>query len=100
MWWIKNPVRLKSEVAGLEALRDREAWLLSFTPSLLKGLRFVVDFDIEVNGEPFQFALEYPAFFPDTPPKVTPRDGRRLSDHQYGVAKCAWNTDPITGTHP
>lgn len=85
MWWIKNPVRLKSEVAGLEALRDREAWLLSFTSSLLKGLRFVVDFDIEVNGEPFQFALEYPVFFPDTPPKVTPRDGRRLSNHQYGA---------------
>lgn len=85
MWWIKNPVRLKSEVARIEALRDREAWLLSFTPSLLKGLRFVVDFDIEVNGAPFQFVLEYPAFFPDTPPKVSPRDGRRLSDHQYGA---------------
>ena len=85
MWWINNPVRLKSEVAGLEALRDREAWLLSFTPSLVKGLRFVIDFDIEVNGEPFQFVLEYPAFFPETPPKVSPRDKRRLSDHQYGV---------------
>lgn len=85
MWCIKNPVRLKYEVAELEALRDRERWLLSFTPSLLKGLKFVVDFDIAVNGEPFQFALEYPAFFPDTPPTVTPRDGRRLSEHQYGA---------------
>jgi sulfur-carrier protein adenylyltransferase/sulfurtransferase len=85
MWWVKNPVRLKSEVAELEALRDHEAWLLSFTPSLLKGLTFAVEFDIEVGGEPFPFTLEYPAFFPDTPPKVTPRDGRRLSGHQYGA---------------
>ena len=85
MWCIRNPVRLKYEVAELEALRDREGWLLSFAPSLLKGLKFVVDFDIAVNGEPFQFALEYPAFFPDTPPTVTPRDGRRLSEHQYGA---------------
>jgi molybdopterin/thiamine biosynthesis adenylyltransferase len=84
MWWIKNPVRLKSEITGLEALRDHEAWLLSFTPSL-KGLTLTIDFDIEVGGEPFPFTLEYPAFFPDTPPTVTPRDGRRLSSHQYGA---------------
>ena len=32
----------------------------------------------------YPFTLEYPAFFPATPPLVIPRDGRRLSDHQYG----------------
>ena len=85
MWWINDPARLKSEVARIEALRDREAWLLSFTPSILKSLKFVIDFDIEVNGEPFQFALEYPVFFPETPPKVSPRDKRQLSGHQYGM---------------
>jgi molybdopterin/thiamine biosynthesis adenylyltransferase len=85
MWWMKNPVRLKSEVVELETLRDREAWLLSFTPCMLKGLRFAVDFDIEVNGERFPFTLAYPAFFPNTPPTVTPRDGRQLSNHQYGT---------------
>lgn len=85
MWWIKDPTRLKSEVALLEAVLQREPWFASMTPRILKGLRFAVDFDIVVNGETFLFALEYPAFFPETPPSVTPRDGRRLSSHQYGA---------------
>jgi molybdopterin/thiamine biosynthesis adenylyltransferase len=104
MWWAKNPDRLKFELVGLEALRDREAWLIRITPTLLKGLKFAVEFDIEVNGEPIPFTLEYPAFFPDAPPMVTPRDGRRLSGHQYGAGgeMCleyrADNWDPsITG---
>lgn len=85
MWWIKNPQRLKSEVAAIEALQQRSPWLSPITPRVLKGLKFAVDFDIAVNGESFPFTLEYPAFFPETPPTVTPRDGRRLSSHQYGV---------------
>jgi ubiquitin-protein ligase len=85
MWWINNPGRLKSEIAALEALRDETAWLLSFTPSVLKGLQFAIEFEIEVNGEHFTFNLAYPALFPDTPPTVTPSDGRQLSGHQYGA---------------
>jgi hypothetical protein len=85
MWWIKSPQRLKSEVAAIEALQQRVPWLSPIIPRMLKGLKFAVDFDIVVNGEGFPFTLEYPAFFPETPPTVRPRDHRRLSSHQYGA---------------
>ena len=84
IWWLTNPTRLKSEIAGMEALRDREPWLLSVEPELRSDLKLAVEFSIDLHGELLQFTLEYPAFFPDTPPSVTPRDRQRLSSHQYG----------------
>jgi hypothetical protein len=84
MWWVKDPDRLKHEVAAVDALREQETWLTTAVPRLLKGLRFAFDFDVSVHGESFPFTLEYPAFFPATAPLVIPRDGRRLSTHQYG----------------
>ena len=85
MWFIRDPERLKSEVAAIEALRDNNAWLVATTNRMLKGLKFGVDFDLAVNGETLPFTLEYPAFFPETPPSVIPRDGRHYSSHQYGA---------------
>jgi molybdopterin/thiamine biosynthesis adenylyltransferase len=84
MWWAKDPDRLKRETTDIDALREHEAWLSAAVPRLLKGLRLAFDFDIVVNAEAFPFTLEYPAFFPATPPLVIPRDGRQLSNHQYG----------------
>jgi sulfur-carrier protein adenylyltransferase/sulfurtransferase len=84
MWWVKDPDRLKQEVAAVEELREREAWLSAAAPRLLTKLKFAFDFDVSVNGETFPFSLEYPALFPATPPLVIPRDSRRLSAHQYG----------------
>jgi ubiquitin-protein ligase len=84
MWWVKDPDRLKREVEGVARLQEREAWLLTATPRMLKGLKFAYDFDLNLSGETFPFTLAYPAFFPETPPSIFPRDGRRLSDHQYG----------------
>ena len=72
------------EVAAIDELRDREAWLSAATPRPFKDLKFALEFDVVVNDETFPFTLEYPAFFPASPPLVIPRDGRRLSDHQYG----------------
>jgi molybdopterin/thiamine biosynthesis adenylyltransferase/ubiquitin-protein ligase len=84
MWFILNPERLKSEVEGIEALRDSNAWLVSTTSRMLKDLKFVIDFDLALNGEMLPFSLVYPAFFPETPPSIVPRDERRYSNHQYG----------------
>ena len=84
MWWVKDPDRLKHETAAIDALREHEAWLSAAVPRLLKGLKFAFDFDVVVNEDVYPFTLEYPAFFPATPPLVIPRDGRRLSHHQYG----------------
>src|SRR5437879_5857720 len=84
MWWVKDPDRLKQEVAAVDALREQEAWLTAAEPRMLKGLKVAFNCDVTVNGEAFPFQLVYPAFFPETPPQVIPRDGRRVSGHQYG----------------
>jgi ubiquitin-protein ligase len=84
MWWVQNPSRLKQEVAAVEALRDASPWLTAATPRPLKGLRFGFDFDVTIDDQTYPFLLSYPALFPAAPPEVTPRDGRRLSNHQYG----------------
>lgn len=85
MWWIRNPERLALELKAIEELRANEPWLVRSEVSLPRGLLIAVEFDIEVNGERLPFILRYPDFFPDTPPSVFPRDGRRHSDHQYGA---------------
>ncbi len=84
MWWLKDPDRLKQEVAGVEALEEQVGWLLSAKPRLRKDFRFAFDFDLIINSEIYPFTLEYPALFPGTPPSVVPRDSQRLSEHQYG----------------
>ena len=84
MWWVQDPTRLKQEVAAVEALRDTSPWLTTAIPRPLQGLRFGFDFDVTVQGETYPFLLSYPALFPTALPQVIPRDGRRLSSHQYG----------------
>jgi hypothetical protein len=84
MWWARDPDRLKQEVAAVDALCAQELWLAATAPRLFKGLKFAFEFDVAVNGEAYPFLLLYPAFFPETPPQVLPRDGRRISGHQYG----------------
>ena len=44
-----------------------------------------MEFDINVNREVLPFVLRYPSLFPQIPPSVLPRDGRRHSRHQYGT---------------
>jgi molybdopterin/thiamine biosynthesis adenylyltransferase len=83
MWWLRDPGRLKAEVREIEDLKGRVSWLSFVRERVLPGLKFAVDFDLTVNGEALPFTLEYPAFFPETPPLVTPRDERRYSEHQY-----------------
>jgi hypothetical protein len=80
MWWVKDPDRLKQEVAAVDALREQEAWLTTATPRMLKGLKFAYEFDVTVNGETYPFGLLYPAFFPETPPQVLPRLEKQLLD--------------------
>ncbi len=83
MWFIHDPQRLTQETADIEALRDKSPWLETTTPCM-KGLQFGVEFTLTINGENVPFTLVYPAFFPDTPPSVFPRDGEQHSSHQWG----------------
>ena len=38
MWFIHDSKRLKSEVEGIEELRDNSAWFIAATNRMLKGL--------------------------------------------------------------
>jgi molybdopterin/thiamine biosynthesis adenylyltransferase/ubiquitin-protein ligase len=103
MWWLRDPSRLKAEVKEIEDLKARVSWLPFVRERVLPGLKFAVDFDLTVNGEALPFTLEYPTFFPETPPLVMPRDKRRHSEHQYASGELcleyrADNWDPsVTG---
>lgn len=85
MWYVRNPARLRAEMDGIEILRDQAPWLRNMQPTLLPGMIFAVNFDLEVHGELNPFVISFPAFFPDSPPSVIPRDSRRHSSHQYGA---------------
>src|SRR5208282_2327138 len=85
MWWIKDPDRLKREAAAVDALLEQQPWLSTATPRLTENFALAFDFDLIVNSETLSFTLQYPAFFPETPPLVIPRNGRQLSNHQYGI---------------
>ncbi|WP_206605956.1 ThiF family adenylyltransferase [Variovorax sp. B2] len=50
------------------------------------NFQIAADFDIEVGGQTIPLTLVYPEFFPDATPSILPRDGVRLSGHQYGDA--------------
>ena len=85
MWWIKHPERLAVELEAIEDLQANEPWLVRIREVLPGGLVFAVEFDINVNSQVLPFVLKYPSLFPNTPPSVFPRDGRRHSGHQYGT---------------
>lgn len=84
-WWLTDTARAKSEQAALAELDEQVGWLSGVTWSMGDHLQLNVEFDIEHDGEVFGLSMSYPATFPDTPPMISPRDGKRLSWHQYGA---------------
>lgn len=86
IWWAEEPGRAQSERAAVSDLADQNPWLMTVTWRLAADLQIAADFDLQVGGRIIPLTLTYPEFFPDTPPSVVPRDGVRLSGHQYGAA--------------
>jgi hypothetical protein len=84
-WWITNTSRAKSEQIALAQVVEHAGWLSSVSWRIGENLQLMVDFDIQHNGETFGLSMVYPSTFPDTPPMVRPREGKRLSWHQYGA---------------
>jgi sulfur-carrier protein adenylyltransferase/sulfurtransferase len=85
IWWFDNPARARSERQGVAELVERVSWLKGVRWYLSEGLVLSVDFDIEHGSELFPLTMTYVAFFPSAPPIVIPRDGAKLSNHQYGA---------------
>jgi len=84
-WWMNNVSRANSEREQLGALVDAASWLKSLEISLGDG-NLRVEFDIEHGANSWELVLIYPIVFPDAPPLVKTRDGKRISGHQYGPA--------------
>ena len=84
-WWITNTSRAKSEQISLALVVERARWISNVSWRIGQNLQLFVDFDIQHSGEIFGLSMAYPSTFPDTPPMIQPRDGRRLSWHQYGA---------------
>lgn len=84
IWWLTHAHRAQAERTVLAELHERVDWLTGVQWRVAEGMRLAVDFDIVHADERFPLTMTYATFYPDTPPLIVPRDGRRLSMHQYG----------------
>ncbi|MYZ42503.1 ThiF family adenylyltransferase [Schauerella aestuarii] len=66
-------------------LAEQVGWLKDVRWHVSDGAALAVEFVIEHCGEDIPFAMTYAVFHPNCPPIIVPRDGRRISGHQYGV---------------
>jgi molybdopterin/thiamine biosynthesis adenylyltransferase len=82
-WWITDPVRARSEQAAVAELAEGAGWLSGIRWYVGDGLALCVDFDVSHRAENFSLTMTYSALHPHAPPRVVPRDGGRLSGHQY-----------------
>ncbi len=85
IWWVESPTCARSERQGVADLTERVAWLKGVRWHLSNGAALAVDFEIEHDGNSVPLTMTYAEFHPNSPPIVLPRDGSRLSSHQYGT---------------
>lgn len=85
IWWASQPSRARSERRAIAGLQEQSEWLRDLSWRLTPEARLCADFDIVRLGETIPLTITYPNFFPDMPPQITPRDGARLSGHQWGA---------------
>ncbi|WP_122207917.1 ThiF family adenylyltransferase [Pseudomonas viridiflava] len=86
IWWADQPSRAQFERASVADLLDRNSWLSNIEWRFVANLQIAVDFNLEVGERIVPLTLTYPEFFPDVTPSIVPRDGVRISGHQYGTA--------------
>ncbi|WP_210528505.1 ThiF family adenylyltransferase [Rubellimicrobium arenae] len=84
IWWLEDPTRAKAERRGIADLAERASWLRNVRWHLSSGAVLAVDFDVDHEGEVIPLTMTYSEFHPNAPPRVVPREGTRLSGHQYG----------------
>ena len=83
LWFFQDDARVVKERAAITALDERAPWLKGPTWTL-SGSNLAVQADIEIAGVDYPVVLEYPAFFPTSPPTISPRNqSERWSGHQY-----------------
>lgn len=85
IWWLENPARARSERQGVAELAESVSWLRNVRWYLSNSAALAVDFEIDHDGQSVPLTMSYAEFHPNAPPIVVPRDGSRLSSHQYGA---------------
>lgn len=85
IWWTDLPTRARAERQAIADLAETADWLQAVKWSLNDDLQFVADFDVVHLSDTYPLCITYPHFFPAVPPQVAPRDGTRISGHQYGA---------------
>jgi molybdopterin/thiamine biosynthesis adenylyltransferase len=85
IWWLENPTRARSERQSVAELAERVSWLRNVRWYLSNSAALAVDFEIDHDGQSVPLTMTYAEFHPNAPPIVVPRDGSRLSSHQYGA---------------
>ena len=96
VWFIKDPGRLDRERRAIAELQSRVFWLKGVDWTIAEGGRLAVDAAIEAHGHLYHARMVYPAFFPEAPPIVRPKDtGEDWSTHQYrrGTLCLEWGPD-------
>ncbi len=83
-WWLDKISRATHERAQLAKLAEQKDWIKNLSITLGDG-NLAAQFDIEHGSDIFELILTYPVVFPDVPPLVKTRGGKRISGHQYGA---------------
>ncbi|MGO1425185.1 MAG: ThiF family adenylyltransferase [Halomonas sp.] len=86
IWWAEQSGRAQAERAAVSELAEQNPLLMNVQWRLGADFQIAADFDLKVGERIIPLTLTYPEFFPDTTPSIVPRDGVRLSGHQYGEA--------------
>ena len=84
-WYLSDFGRWKAEREGLERLGIDTQWFVPLGWRIDDRARLVLDADILAGNRTWPVLLQFPEFFPHTPPSVFPRgDTSRWSSHQFG----------------
>jgi len=84
IWWINDLNRANHEREELAKLAEQNDWIENLTIGLGDG-NLRVEFDLLLEENRYDLVLNYPVVFPDAPPQVKTRDGKKITGHQYGA---------------
>jgi len=96
VWFIRDRARLDRERRAVEQLQSNASWLKGVDWKITEDGRLAIDAEIEAHDHVYHTRMTYPAFFPEAPPIVTPRDASEdWSTHQYrgGTLCLEWGPD-------
>lgn len=93
-WFLKDLTRLSKEKEEITNLQLQTDWLEGVEWVLESGIALIAR--IKAHGHIYEVKLNYPAYFPSTPPTITPLDKETdWSEHQYtsGTLCLEWGPD-------